>query len=99
MAVRDGGCQWPTCDVPPGHCDAAHITAWDQGDGKPHGPTNLDNGILLCPFHHRRFDNDGWTLTTIDGTPHLIPPTWIDPTQTPRRAGRPRLPRPGNEAA
>src|SRR3712207_8025081 len=54
---RDGGCGWPTCDMPPGQCDAAHLTAWDQGDGTPHGPTNLDNGILLCRFHHRRFDN------------------------------------------
>jgi len=31
------------------------------------GPTNLDNLIMLCGFHHRLLHNDGWT---IDGNPN-----------------------------
>jgi hypothetical protein len=27
----------------------------------------------------------GWTGVMIHGTPHWIPPPWIDPDQTPRR--------------
>lgn len=88
MAVRDGGCCWGTCDAPPAQCEAAHIEGWDQA-GKPHGPTDLSNGLLLCPFHHHRLDNDGWAVRFENGIPYLIPPPWVDPAQTPRRAGRP----------
>lgn len=87
MAVRDGGCIWSICPEPPGRCQAAHLTAWENG-----GPTDLDNGALMCPFHHRRFDNDGWEMRVIDGIRHLIPPPWIDATRRPRPAGRPALP-------
>ena len=83
MAVRDGGCIWPGCETPPAWCEAAHLTPWF-----PHGPTDLDNGALLCAGHHRRFDRDGWTFRREHGTPYLIPPPWLDPQQTPRRAGR-----------
>jgi hypothetical protein len=88
MAIRDGGCGWPGCQVPPSQCEAAHLEAWDQA-GRPHGPTDIGNGMLLCPFHHRRLDNDGWIVRFEDGIPFLIPPPWVDPAQTPRRAGRP----------
>ncbi len=86
LAVRDGGCIWPGCDAPPGWCEVAHVVPWARG-----GPTNLDNGALMCAFHHRRFDNDGWALERHDGTAWLIPPAWVDSARTPRRAGR--LPR------
>ncbi len=88
MTIRDRGCIWPGCHEPPGRCEAAHLTAWHQSPGLPHGPTDLSNGVLLCRFHHRRLDNDGWTIRFIDRTPHLIPPPWVDPTGTPRPAGR-----------
>ncbi|WP_210479120.1 HNH endonuclease signature motif containing protein [Naasia sp. SYSU D00948] len=88
MAWRDGGCVWPGCDQPPARCEAAHLAGWHQGDGQPHGRTDLSNGVLLCPFHHRRIDNDGWTIEFREGIPYLIPPPWVDPTRRPRRAGR-----------
>jgi hypothetical protein len=83
LAARDGGCIWPGCSMPPAWCEVAHLLAWVLG-----GATDLENGALMCPHHHRRFDNDGWALRREDGVPYLIPPTWLDPAQTPRRAGR-----------
>ncbi|MFD1714139.1 DUF222 domain-containing protein [Amnibacterium flavum] len=82
MAVRDGGCVWPGCDEPPSRCQSAHVTPWASG-----GPTDIRNGVLLCPFHHRRFDLDGWDLDTdpATGTRYLIPPAWVDARRTPRR--------------
>jgi hypothetical protein len=79
LAIRDGGCIWPRCEAPPGWCEVAHITPWAEGGG-----TDLDNLMLLCAFHHRCFDNDGWSLDTIDGTRHLVPPAWVDYARTPR---------------
>ncbi|WP_431311852.1 HNH endonuclease signature motif containing protein [Pseudolysinimonas kribbensis] len=58
---------------------------WARG-----GPTDLDNAILLCPFHHRRFDLDRWTLEVVEGERWLVPPSWVDARRTPRRAGRAR---------
>lgn len=83
LAVRDGGCVWPGCTAPPGWCEVAHLIAWILG-----GLTDLDNGALMCPHHHRRFDRDGWALRREHGVAYLIPPPWLDPDQTPRRAGR-----------
>ena len=83
MVARDGGCVWPGCQAPPSWCEAAHLEPW-----LPHGPTDLDNGALMCSAHHHRFDRDGWSLRRIDGIPHLIPPPWLDPRRAPRRAGR-----------
>jgi hypothetical protein len=86
IAIRDGGCTWPGCTAPPGWCEVAHIVAWLLG-----GETNLDNGLLLCPFHHRRFDRDGWGFEWRDGIPWFIPPAWLDSSRTARRGGRVRL--------
>jgi hypothetical protein len=47
--------------------------------------TSVDDGTLLCGFHHREHPNLGWTCQMLNGTPHWTPPHWIDPDQTPRR--------------
>jgi Domain of unknown function (DUF222) len=86
LATRDGGCIWPRCSAPPGWCEVAHLKAWALG-----GRTDLKNGALMCPFHHRRFDHDGWEIEWENGVPYLIPPPWVDPARSRRRAGR--LPR------
>ena len=65
---------------------AAYIN-WIGATRSPHpdfGGTDLDNLMLLCAFHHRCFDNDGWSLDTIDGVRHLVPPAWEDYARTPR---------------
>ena len=51
---RDGGCQFPGCPFQ-GWLHAHHITHWADG-----GPTDLDNLILLCGYHHRFLHEHGW---------------------------------------
>ncbi len=81
LTERDRGCAWPGCDRPPGWTQAHHIVSWLDG-----GPTDLDNGVLLCLFHHQQAHQSEWTITLgTDRRPDFIPPTWIDPRQHPRR--------------
>ncbi|WP_371872793.1 HNH endonuclease signature motif containing protein [Herbiconiux sp. L3-i23] len=87
MAARDGGCVWPGCTAPPRWCDGAHIDPWSASQC-----TDIENGVLLCHFHHRRYDEDGWTLQMIDGVPWFTPPSHIDSTRRPRRGGRVKIP-------
>ncbi len=50
MAVRDRHCRAEGCDVPAGWCEAHHANRpWSQG-----GRTDLDDGVLLCSWHHHR---------------------------------------------
>jgi hypothetical protein len=86
LAERDGGCAWTGCTHPPSFTEAHHLTWWSRG-----GPTDLDNGILLCPLHHHRIHDDHWNIDVRDGVPWFIPPGTIDRHQTPIRGGRIQL--------
>ncbi|MFT5531469.1 MAG: hypothetical protein ACI91O_001496 [Candidatus Poriferisodalaceae bacterium] len=57
LAIRDGGCVFPTCDRPPTWADAHHIEHWAH-----HGETDLDNLILLCRHHHRLVHGIEWYI-------------------------------------
>jgi hypothetical protein len=81
MAARDGGCMFPGCDRPPSWTEAHHIKHWVRD----RGPTNIDDGILLCRHHHRLMHHNGWEITRTGGQFNLIPPTSIDPRQEPIR--------------
>jgi hypothetical protein len=48
LVVRDRGCTAQGCGLPPGVCHAHHDRPWSR-----HGATDLANGRLLCPRHHR----------------------------------------------
>ncbi|MFY0408275.1 DUF222 domain-containing protein, partial [Solicola sp. PLA-1-18] len=90
LAHRDGGCAFPECDRPPSWTEAHHAREpWSHG-----GSTDLDDGVLLCPFHHRTVHDDGWTITfdTDDGRPASVPPARLDPYRRPR-AGTPYRPK------
>jgi hypothetical protein len=80
LNVRDRGCVFPGCTLPPDFCEAHHILAWILI-----GPTDLNNLAYLCPYHHHNFEKQGWYLFIQDGLPWWIPPTWKDPTQQPIR--------------
>jgi len=83
LEARDQGCAFPGCDRPATWCDAHHIVWWVRG-----GPSSLDNGVLLCRRHHTLVHQDHWHIHLKDGLPWLTPPTWIDPTRTPRQHSR-----------
>ena len=81
VTLRDGGCVFPGCDRPARWCDIHHITFWVNG-----GPTSVENGCCLCGFHHTLIHQGDWQIRMAkDGHPEIIPPTWIDPDQRPRR--------------
>jgi hypothetical protein len=93
LAIRDGGCSFPGCDKPPRDCDAHHVIPWWHG-----GQTALDNGALLCRFHHQQVEpqdkhgiqpHQRWIMRmSLDGYPEVIPPTYVDDLQRPRRHER-----------
>ncbi|MGV8881842.1 MAG: DUF222 domain-containing protein [Rhodoglobus sp.] len=81
MAARDGGCIGSdSCQTPPAMCEAHHTDQWSH-DGR----TDVDDGVLLCRFHHMNFHNNGYRIIRDHGSFWLIPPPTIDPAQTPIR--------------
>ncbi|MEO5534363.1 MAG: DUF222 domain-containing protein [Pseudolysinimonas sp.] len=70
LAVRDGGCMWPTCERPPSWTEAHHIDHWARDDGR----TDVARGILLCRHHHLRLHNEGWRIILRAGRYWLEPP-------------------------
>ena len=84
ITLRDKGCVFPGCDRPARWSDLHHIQFWVDG-----GPTSVANGAVLCGFHHTLIHQGDWTVRMAkDGHPEVIPPTWIDPDQCPRRNTR-----------
>lgn len=53
---RDKGCRFPGCRRKR-WLEIHHLLPWSLG-----GPTNLDNLISLCGFHHRLIHAERWTL-------------------------------------
>lgn len=53
---RDEGCRFPGCGRNR-WTHAHHLVHWANG-----GPTNLDNLVTLCGFHHRLIHRKGWDI-------------------------------------
>lgn len=71
-AQRDQGCATPGCDRPPAWCEVHHAgDAWAAG-----GPTDLDQGVMLCPFHHHQLHQGLWVIrfNPRDGIPEFRKP-------------------------
>lgn len=45
--LRDGGCTYPGCSMPPHWTDGHHLVHWTDG-----GASDLGNAGLLCEHHH-----------------------------------------------
>ncbi|MBP1818226.1 DUF222 domain-containing protein [Mycobacterium sp. OAE908] len=54
---RHPSCAVPGCGATRG-LHAHHLVHWENG-----GPTDLDNLVLLCPYHHRLHHTGGITIT------------------------------------
>jgi hypothetical protein len=80
LIARDGGCCFPGCTAPPGWTQTHHVI-----EHQDHGPTSIDNGALLCGWHHREFERLDWAVHIVDGRPQWTPPRIIDPDQRPIR--------------
>lgn len=87
LHIRDGGCRGPGCDRPVAWTHAHHIVPWSKD-----GPTAIDNGLLLCSFHHHQVHEGGWTVTLDTTTAHaeFTSPTGRHITTRPHRPGGPR---------
>ncbi|WRH16145.1 DUF222 domain-containing protein [Microbacterium sp. JZ37] len=81
IVARDGGCIIPGCTIPAAWCEIHHVQDHAQG-----GPTETDNGVLLCWWHHHHLDTSGWNIHMHHGVPYIVPPRWIDRDCTPRPA-------------
>ena len=79
LAARDGGCRFPGCTMPPAWTEAHHILQWLRDAGL----TDIDNGILLCRFHHLLIHNNGWDITREGGEFFVVPPASEDPHRRP----------------
>lgn len=54
MIIRDRECRGEGCTIPAAWCEAHHWgTPWAHG-----GRTDLEDGILLCSWHHHRAHDD-----------------------------------------
>ena len=87
LAVRDGGCAWPGCGAPASWCDGHHVDGFHADDG----PTDIDNGVLLCPYHHHKLHRSGFEIRMIAGRPHMRLTPAMDAAQRWRPVGRSRI--------
>ncbi|GAA2720635.1 HNH endonuclease signature motif containing protein [Cellulomonas aerilata] len=72
IIARDRHCRFPGCTAPPAICEGHHVRHWSRD----HGNTGVDNGILLCWYHHDHVHRRGieihtrtgrWTFTDATG--------------------------------
>lgn len=61
MVVRDRRCRAQGCDIPAAWCEAHHAAAPWVGGGR----TDLDDGKLLCAWHHHRAHDDRYLHTLL----------------------------------
>jgi len=74
---RDQGCTFPGCGTR-SFTHAHHVVWWERG-----GPTDLENLVLVCSFHHRLVHEYGWHLRRLpDGEVR-----WFRPDGSGYRAG------------
>jgi hypothetical protein len=86
MIIRDGPqCVGVGCHNPAVWCDGHHVVFHSDG-----GPTNLDNGVLLCASCHAALHNGAFELKMIDGIPHIRLGIDAGDDSAWRPAGRPR---------
>ncbi|OZC59152.1 HNH endonuclease [Rhodococcus sp. 06-470-2] len=80
LIARDHTCAFPGCGKPAAWTEAHHIRHWADG-----GPTDMNNLVLLCGFHHRLIHHSDWEVFIgVDNHPWFVPPATVDPYRQPR---------------
>jgi hypothetical protein len=80
--VRAQATRWAGCDAPPAWCDAHHGLHWSHG-----GPTNVDNGALLCGRHHAWVHAHGHAIIKTQSGPYKVD---LRPRSDPNWQGHPK---------
>jgi hypothetical protein len=61
LAIRDRRCRAEDCDIPAAWCEAHHAAEpWSSG-----GRTDVQDGLLLCSFHHHRAHDSRWATSRL----------------------------------
>ena len=81
LKARYKSCAFPDCDRPISWTNPHHIHFWAGG-----GPSDIDNLIPLCHFHHRLVHEECWIVIATEGGILFIPPREIA-TPWPRGPG------------
>jgi hypothetical protein len=89
MIARDGDRCILDCDSPATWGDGHHVIEYWTNGAK--GQTDVDNGVMLCPRHHDFIHHSDWQLAMINGLPYVLAPPYLNPAQTWRRLGKPRV--------
>jgi hypothetical protein len=72
IAARDGNtCLDENCDIPATATEAHHVIPDRDG-----GPTHINNGVLLCWYHHGLIDRGILQIVMINGKPKITTPRW-----------------------
>jgi hypothetical protein len=77
--IIHGGCTFPHCNVGPEGCQLHHVHDWAKG-----GETSVNLAAPVCAKDHHQRIADGWEATVINNRIAWIPPTHLDPRQTPQ---------------
>lgn len=84
IVARDGlGCSTPGCTSPHYTLQAHHVMP-----DRDNGPTAIDNGILLCYWHHQIVDTGPWHYRMMSGMPYVRGPGVHEWTPTRRSVSR-----------
>jgi hypothetical protein len=89
LRYRDGECRFPGCGTRR-FTQAHHVVWWERG-----GPTDLDNLVLVCTFHHKLVHEHGWAVRRDrDGTVRWFRPdgSWYHAGPSPPRDAGERRP-------
>ena len=62
LRLRDRRCRAVGCTIPATWCEAHHLRPWSLC-----GTTDLDDGVLLCSFHHHRAHDPTYELSRHPG--------------------------------
>jgi hypothetical protein len=86
VIVRDGPtCAADGCIKAARQCHVHHVEFHSEG-----GPTDVDNGILLCSEHHHMIHKSPFKIEMHNGKPWILAPRWLNPKQTWKPMGHPR---------